>query len=63
LTIGCVLTADAKNIQDMQVYFIPKNTGNPYFDSIDRGFLNAAEKLGYQYWDETENPVYQLFLN
>jgi rhamnose transport system substrate-binding protein len=55
LTIACVLTAGAKDIQDMQVCFIPKNTGNPYFDSIDRGFLNAAEKLGYQY--ETVAPA------
>ena len=29
----------------------------------DRGaFCEFLEKLGYEYWDETENPAYQRFL-
>jgi rhamnose transport system substrate-binding protein len=34
---------------DMEIVFIPKNTGNPYFDSIDNGFQAAAEELGFEY--------------
>ena len=29
----------------------------------DRHLLPAAlDKIGYRYWDETDNPAYQLFL-
>ena len=34
---------------DMEIVFIPKNTGNPYFDSIDAGFQAAAAELGFEY--------------
>lgn len=39
----------AKNPQDMKICFIPKNTGNPYFDRIDFGYEKAAKQFGYQY--------------
>jgi threonine dehydratase len=26
------------------------------------GFKNFLDNLGYRYWDETNNPVYKLFL-
>jgi rhamnose transport system substrate-binding protein len=29
--------------------FIPKNTGNAYFDAIDTGFMEAAKELGFNY--------------
>ena len=32
-----------------EVVYIPKNTGNPYFDSIIKGFEIGAEKYGYNF--------------
>ena len=32
-----------------EVVYIPKNTGNPYFDSIIKGFEVGAEKYGYNF--------------
>jgi len=34
---------------DIDVVYIPKNTGNPYFDSIIGGFEDAADKLGFNF--------------
>jgi rhamnose transport system substrate-binding protein len=36
-------------VESMEIVFIPKNTGNPYFDSIDAGFQAAAAELGFEY--------------
>jgi rhamnose transport system substrate-binding protein len=33
----------------MEVVFIPKSTGNPYFDAIDAGFMEASRELGFNY--------------
>ena len=30
----------------LDIVYIPKNTGNPYFDSIIRGFEQACEEIG-----------------
>ena len=33
----------------IKVVYIPKNTGNPYFDEIVRGFEDAAKKYDYEF--------------
>jgi len=33
----------------LRIVYIPKNTGNPYFDSIINGFMKAGEELGYEF--------------
>jgi rhamnose transport system substrate-binding protein len=33
----------------IRIVYIPKNTGNPYFDSIIAGFEAAADELGYEF--------------
>lgn len=33
----------------LKIVFIPKNTGNPYFSEVDKGFVEAAKELGYDY--------------
>ncbi|CAN5724388.1 rhamnose ABC transporter substrate-binding protein [soil metagenome] len=33
----------------LKIVYIPKNTGNPYFNEVDRGFKEAAAKLDMQY--------------
>ena len=32
-----------------KIVYIPKNTGNPYFDSIIAGFTKACEELGCEF--------------
>jgi rhamnose transport system substrate-binding protein len=32
-----------------KLVYIPKNTGNPYFDEVDRGFKEAATKFDLEY--------------
>ena len=32
-----------------KVVFIPKNSGNPYFSEVDRGFADAAKDFGFEY--------------
>lgn len=39
-------TPDGKRLS---IVYIPKNTGNPYFNEVDRGFRAAAEELGADY--------------
>jgi rhamnose transport system substrate-binding protein len=33
----------------LEMVFIPKNTGNAYFDAIDTGFIEASKELGFNY--------------
>ena len=35
--------------ETLRIVYIPKNTGNPYFDSIINGFIQAGEELGYEF--------------
>lgn len=50
LAAGLLTSASAAFAQeDIDIVYIPKNTGNPYFDSIIGGFEDAAEKLGYNF--------------
>jgi rhamnose transport system substrate-binding protein len=45
-TTPITITAGAKTFR---IVYIPKNTGNPYFDSIINGFKKAGEELGYEF--------------
>jgi rhamnose transport system substrate-binding protein len=33
----------------LRIVFIPKNSGNPYFNEVDRGFSEAAKDFGFNY--------------
>jgi rhamnose transport system substrate-binding protein len=39
----------AKDVKSLKVVYIPKNTGNPYFDSIINGFKKASSELGFEF--------------
>ncbi len=39
----------AETPEQVRIVYIAKNVGNPYFDSIDRGFQKAAEELGFEF--------------
>jgi rhamnose transport system substrate-binding protein len=41
--------------EEVDIVYIPKNTGNPYFDSIIGGFEKAADELGFNF--ETVAPA------
>lgn len=47
LAAGVMLTttAGAAFAQDTEIVFIGKNTGNPYFDSLTQGFVDACEEI------------------
>lgn len=38
-----------KSVEDLEIVFIPKNTGNPYFDSIVNGFKKASDEMGFTF--------------
>ena len=40
---------EVKTASDLDVVYIPKNSGNPYFDSIIGGFEKASEELGFTF--------------
>lgn len=40
---------EEKTAEDLEIVYIPKNTGNPYFDSIIGGFEKAADELGFNF--------------
>ncbi|CAN5430865.1 rhamnose ABC transporter substrate-binding protein [soil metagenome] len=42
-------TTTASGSKSLKIVYIPKNTGNPYFDEVDRGFKDAAKELGADY--------------
>ena len=48
---AALLLGGAAAAQDdpIQIVYIPKNTGNPYFDSLVAGFEDACEKLGCEF--------------
>lgn len=33
----------------LKIVYIPKNTGNPYFDEVTRGFKEASTELGFEF--------------
>jgi rhamnose transport system substrate-binding protein len=41
--------AAAKQASELNIVYIPKNTGNPYFDSIIGGFEKASKELGFTF--------------
>ena len=43
------MIANAKTAKDLKIVYIPKNTGNPYFDSIINGFKKASKELGFTF--------------
>lgn len=60
--IGCIINVSAagqqaaggpaakvKTAAELNVVYIPKNTGNPYFDSIIKGFEKASTELGFKF--------------
>ena len=50
LAAGAALTAAPALAQDpVQIVYIPKNTGNPYFDSLVAGFEDACAEVGCEF--------------
>jgi ABC-type sugar transport system substrate-binding protein len=56
----------AKTATDLNIVYIPKNTGNPYFDSIIGGFKKASDELGFTFStvapataEATSHPLYK----
>ena len=50
-TLAAALVAGAAAAQDdpVQIVYIPKNTGNPYFDSLVAGFEDACAEIGCEF--------------
>lgn len=47
---GATLLSGAAHAADpVSIVYIPKNTGNPYFDSIIKGFEDGCKKLGCEF--------------
>jgi rhamnose transport system substrate-binding protein len=42
-------SAQAGGSTSLKIVYIPKNTGNPYFTEVDRGFEDAAKEIGADY--------------
>ncbi|MHB1103621.1 MAG: substrate-binding domain-containing protein [Devosia sp.] len=45
LTVGLALTTVAVAQDQIDIVFIGKNTGNPYFDSLTGGFVDACKEI------------------
>jgi len=46
---GFTPKAAGKDVKTLKIVYIPKNTGNPYFDSIINGFKKASSELGFEF--------------
>ena len=44
-TAVLALAAGAAAAEDIEIVFVGKNTGNPYFDSLTQGFVDACEVI------------------
>ena len=44
-TSALALTTGIAVAQDVEIVFVGKNTGNPYFDSLTQGFVDACEVI------------------
>ena len=44
-TAALTMTAGASVAEDIEIVFVGKNTGNPYFDSLTQGFVDACEVI------------------
>src|SRR5436190_1747041 len=42
-------SGNSSNSSQIKIVYIPKNTGNPYFDPMIEGFKKAAEETGMQF--------------
>ena len=53
LALGLALAGDAPPSRPtrFQIVYIPKNTGNPYFDSLEQGFKDGCAKVGCDFDD------------
>ena len=50
LALGAALLRTSALAQDpVSIVYIPKNTGNPYFDSLEAGFRDACKELGCEF--------------
>lgn len=50
LALGVAMMTNAALAQDkVSIAYIPKNTGNPYFDSIVQGFVDGCATLGCEF--------------
>lgn len=45
-TVGTNAPAEGKKLQ---IVYIPKNTGNPYFNDVNRGFEDACKEIGAEF--------------
>lgn len=47
MALGLAFAAGAVRAEDkVSIVYIPKNTGNPYFDSLEQGFRDGCAKVG-----------------
>jgi len=49
-TTGGGTGTSATSNQKMRVVYIPKNTGNPYFNEVNRGFEDACKEIGCEFF-------------
>jgi rhamnose transport system substrate-binding protein len=50
LALGAALMGATALAQDpVSIVYIPKNTGNPYFDSLEAGFRDACAEIGCEF--------------
>ena len=49
LALGLTVATGALAQDPLSIVYIGKNTGNPYFDSINGGFVDACAELGCEY--------------